>query len=210
MKPGDEYYAVSLKTGKQYRINEQHETGNASIDISILSFQSDEDFYVSILNYASVGIGDDCMEFADDSPEQIEWQTCRPFTRTLGVSAPTQAISVPIVRITGWNDLMPRVSGNKDGYEFMYEASTVPGMSGGAIMGDRELCPTGSEKQTSDYALIAIHGRSEDYSAGGRTGISLGVPIDLIKDFIARRAPDLGIPLTHDEIKKVAIEQYCM
>lgn len=106
---------------------------NRSIDIALIAFNSDEAFNLSLLNYASTSIGEDCQFF---NSIQREWQTCRPFTRTAGVSLPTGAVSVPILRVTDWNDLKPRVPGNKDAYELIYEASTVPGMSGGAIMGD--------------------------------------------------------------------------
>ena len=95
---------------------------------------------------------------------------------------PSGAVTVPILRYTEFA-LQERAEGNLNGYEMIYQASTVPGMSGGPIIGYRGMnavkvssLPFG---EVLPIGLIAIHGRSEDYVGGGRSGMSLAVPVDL-------------------------------
>lgn len=118
-----------------------------------------------------------------------------------GVSVPTAAITVPIFRYTP-GQIQTRAPGNLDGYEMIYNAvSTVRGMSGGGVFAAR-MCPefpldsdNPNRQSWGAYpGLIAIHGRSEEYAnSGGRSGVSLGVPIDLFVDYLGKNARKYGI-----------------
>jgi hypothetical protein len=124
-----------------------------------------------------------------------------------GVSLPTKAIPIPLMRSTS-AEIISRVVGNKDGYELIYTSpSTVAGMSGGGVYGAR-VCPEVIVKQDPTtkrtweidsglYAgVVAIHGRSEEYgNSGGRSGVSLGVPMALIKNYLISNSGRLGVPV---------------
>lgn len=124
-----------------------------------------------------------------------------------GVSLPTKAIPLPLMRSTS-AEIVSRIVGNKDGYELIYTSqSTVPGMSGGGVYGAR-VCPAVIVKRDAEtkrtweddsglYAgLVAIHGRSEEYAnSGGRSGVSLGVPMILIRNYLISNARRMGIPV---------------
>jgi hypothetical protein len=124
---------------------------------------------------------------------------------------PTKAVTVALFRFTE-AALLERAAGNQNGYEFLYQASTVPGMSGGPLVGwravnchddDSTLPPQGY------FSLLAIHG-SEGYDqGGGRSGISLGVPIDLISEYLKINAEKFWVPTSPSETEKVAIQNYC-
>ena len=124
-----------------------------------------------------------------------------------GISLPTGAIQVPLFRIST-AEMQSRANGNQNGYEAIYAAtSTVPGMSGGGVFGAR-LCPNFSHNGRSSWGaypgLIAIHGMSEGYGDGqGRSGVSLGVPIDLAISYLGDNAKALGIPIGKAYYNKV-------
>ena len=63
-------------------------------------------------------------------------------------------------------------------------------MSGGPLVGYRDV----NMGYVLPVGLIAIHGRSEEYISGGRSGMSLAVPIDLAKDYLTKNADNSGIP----------------
>lgn len=133
----------------------------------------------------------------------------------VGISLPTKALPVPLLRNMAV-EILSRVPGNKDGYEMAYSSSsTVPGMSGGGVYAAR-VCPEIVIKQNAErkwkddsglYAgLIAIHGRSEEYgSSGGRSGVSLGIPINLVSGYLLSNAKRLGIP-TADDYQKMVLD----
>ena len=121
----------------------------------------------------------------------------------------------------------------------IYKSSTVPGMSGGPVLGKRFIScdsPTTKFNQDKDghemlykdaksivnmnrmvadnaifgyLTLLGIHGRSEEYHSGGRSGLSLGIPIDLIKDYLVDNSDRLGIPVTEKDVEKTIKSQYC-
>lgn len=116
-----------------------------------------------------------------------------------GVSLPTGAVQVPLFRVSEAN-MQSRANGNQNGYEAIYAAtSTVPGMSGGGVFAAR-LCPqfmhNGRNVWGAYPGLIAIHGMSESYKESqGRSGVSLGVPLDLVAKYLGKNAKTLGIPI---------------
>tara|TARA_Y100000994_G_C15658431_1_gene428439 strand:- start:281 stop:1210 length:930 start_codon:yes stop_codon:yes gene_type:complete len=132
-----------------------------------------------------------------------------------GVSIPTGAIPVPIMR-TSTIEMQDRVEGNRDGYEAIYSvASTVPGMSGGPVYGSR-VCRTKEALNSARFStvtakhgmytgVIAMHGRSEQYlNSGGRSGTSLGIPLDLFFDFFGKNADKYGILTGEQYINQAA------
>ena len=139
-----------------------------------------------------------------------------------GVSIPSRSITVPIFRFST-AQMQTRAVGNQRGYEAIYSAtSTVPGMSGGGVFGTR-VCSDINEIKTSESessnwvrltggaypGLIAIHGMSEEYgSSGGRSGTSLGIPLDLFTDYLVKNADKYGIPLGKKYVTQVM--DFCM
>ena len=117
-----------------------------------------------------------------------------------GYSPPSTSIEARIFRYSyaAPKELLKR---NKNGYELLYETtSTVPGMSGGPVMGNR-LCPR--KDQYTKYrfypGIVGIHGRSEEYgNTQSRSGLNLGVPITNPKviHFLTSNAKSLGIQVT--------------
>ena len=97
--------------------------------------------------------------------------------------------------------MIGRVDGNKNGYEVIYTASsTVPGMSGGGVYGSRNCISLATTPGVREFAghyggLFAIHGRSEEYlESGGRSGTSLGIPLDLFSNYFVSISQEFGIP----------------
>jgi len=133
-----------------------------------------------------------------------------------GVSLPTAAITSYLYRFSPVK-IIDRLSGNKDGYNLIYLAtSTVPGMSGGGVFGARR-CPGrmdwyrdlepgkgGDGTRAVYYGVVGIHGRSEAYgSTASRSGISLGLPLDDFSNVLLELSTKLGIPLGSEYLKLV-------
>ncbi len=116
-----------------------------------------------------------------------------------GVSIPSKSIPIPLFRSSAAS-LLDRAPGNRDGYEMLYlSTSTVPGMSGGAVLAARQ-CPDWKYAKSAFVGgytgLIAIHGRSEEYgNSGSRSGVSLGVPLDIFGNFWKANSAKYGIPV---------------
>ena len=137
-----------------------------------------------------------------------------------GISTPTRSITVPLFRHSDI-EMFARAKGNQNGYEAIYLAtSTVPGMSGGPIIGSRVCAqenpeyykPFGWREGGWSYSgaypgVIGLHGMSEEYSnSGGRSGTSLGIPLDLIVDFLGENADSYGVLVGrgyYDEVVKL-------
>jgi len=108
-----------------------------------------------------------------------------------GVSMPSKSIKMPIFRYSPLL-IQLRAKGNQKGYEVVYSSiSTVPGMSGGAIIAARD-CPFA---YVNGYpGVFAMHGMSEEYqNSGSRSGTGLGIPLDLITDYLAANHEEYGI-----------------
>ncbi len=228
--PGDEYYALSLSSSKRYRIISVDHPLGSKLDIAVATFNSPEDLKITLINRFL-----DWNIFAMNAKGNY-WGVSEPNAIVSGVSLPTGAVTVAITRFDEFN-LDLRAFGNKDGYELIYKSSTVPGMSGGPVLGKRWIsCDSPTKKLNQDkdgneinpltgpnnmhkmilsnalhgyLTLLGIHGRSEEYHSGGRSGLSLGVPIDLIKDYLTDNSDRLGIPVTEKDIEKTIKSQYC-
>ena len=203
-----EYEVMSYITRKYYPISMvEYPLGNA-VDIAVVRFKADENLNINLINifndyYPLINAG--------GGPKN-SWGTIGARARSAGISMPSDAIKFPIYRFQAF-ELMDRIEGNLDGYEFIYTASTVPGMSGGPIVGWRGICnPRKLSAQGPNqgfYSLLAIHGRSEGYTNGGRSGISMAVPVDLIRGYLESKSSSYGIPTNAGSIEKVAAQQYC-
>jgi len=132
-----------------------------------------------------------------------------------GYALPSSSINSYLYRFSPLK-IVDKISGNKDGYDLVYLAtSTVPGMSGGGVFGARR-CPERMDWYQEDnnkntlttfggyYGIVAVHGRSEAYgSSSGRSGASLGVPLDSLADFFKANSSKLGIPHGDQYVKLI-------
>ncbi len=86
--------------------------------------------------------------------------------RVAGYSMPTKAVSVRVFRVID-ADVIDIINGNADGYDLLYQASTIPGMSGGPVLGFRDCTNRGNYRHGGFAlgispghvfpSLIAIH-----------------------------------------------------
>ena len=67
----------------------------------------------------------------------------------------------------------------ENGYSLIYSNSTLPGMSGGAVL-------------NSDGELVAIHGRGDRDEGGVKTGFNLGIPINRFATVASTMGVELG------------------
>jgi len=119
-----------------------------------------------------------------------------------GYSMSSDAIDRPVFRKMTVS-LQDRIKSNQNGYELAYPAATFPGMSGGGIF----AWVINSRSNWKEYSkgikpihrpsfpiLIGIHGKSEGYLGAGRSGISLGIPVDIIANQTKNESVRMGIP----------------
>lgn len=136
-------------------------------------------------------------------------------SKVSGFSLPTSAIKIRVHRVID-SEIVQQISGNKDGYDLLYQASTIPGMSGGPVIGYRDCSNNGGFALGISPAsvfpvLLAVHGRSEGYGDQGRSGISLGVPIEGdIKRHLANNANTYGIRVGESQIRGYVNTTFCV
>jgi len=202
-------------------------------DLALGVFESDTKFPVAYIlkklvynpnfNFCSVrDLGKNIDFFSDGYQGYLEcdneWQILgKPIIG--GVSLPTKALNIPIFRTSSLK-MLTRAKGNQQGYEAVYEASsTVPGMSGGGVFGQRSCggfsrsekiieyyddgingkMPLEKEKKTIEFTglyggIFAIHGMSEEYSnTSSRSGVGLGIPLDLFSGYFNKISKEYGI-----------------
>jgi len=184
-------------------------------------------FFSKSINLNPIPINDFLPYPAPNTPESEGVVNLRSSVNTVtnkamvaGYSLPTKAVSVRVFRVVD-SEVVDRIEGNKDGYDLLYQSSTIPGMSGGAVVGFRD-CTNRGEYAHGGFALgispgnvfptlIAIHGRSEDYQGQGRSGISLGVPIgNDIATYLRNNATDLGILRGEAKLRDHINKHYCI
>ena len=108
----------------------------------------------------------------------------------VGYSLPSNAVEQINLRKT-FGTITGVLDKNKDGYTVLYSNATNIGMSGGAVLtypldgaafkfrNVSSLC-----NKFITPSLLAIHGRGEEYIAGGKSGVNLGISIhDLLVEF---------------------------
>ena len=132
-----------------------------------------------------------------------------------GFSLPTSAIKIRVHRVID-AEVVDQIQGNVDGYDLLYQASTIPGMSGGPVVGFRDCSNGGGfalgiSPNSVFPVLLAVHGRSEGYGDQGRSGISLGVPIvGEIKDYLDSKSDEYGIKIGEKEIRNYVDKTFCI
>jgi len=213
----EEFYAVPLLSDYRYRLT-SCERPNQAIDLAVCTFAAPEDFYITPIStldrwtpnrYDSAAYPPVEGKFSATDDLWGTWDVMAGVARGAGISLATGSIKKPVFRYTLFS-LTERVVGNQNGYEFIYSAATMPGMSGGPLLGARATkCWPMKDRRYPFYWLLAIHGQSEGYSSGGRSGYSLGVPVDLIKGFLESNAKRLGIPKSKSEFQSLVVRQYC-
>ena len=201
----DSYEIYSPKTKKYYDVIGVSYPPNKGLDIMMVQFKSNDQLTIAVINefYKNPFV-------LQQSNVSKAWKVAIDGVRGGGISMPTKAVTIPIFRFIE-AALLERAVGNRNGYEFLYQASTVPGMSGGPLVGWRAVnCGNSNFPPQGYFSLLAIHGRSEGYDqGGGRSGISLGVPIDLISEYLKINSKKFGIPVSPSETEKVAVQNYC-
>lgn len=207
---GDELQVESLTSGKKYNIIKSY-TPKPGVDIALVQFTSQENFNIAPIAAFYPTAKD--HYFRNSITE--EWNTTRYYGIVYGASAPTKSVKMRLPRLQKF-DLRTRARGNEMGLEFIYSASTVPGMSGAPIFVDQEWrCSDQAMKSSrinssGPIILAAIHARSEEYPGlQSRSGLSLAVPVDLITSYLKTNADSLGIPISNADISKIVTSQFC-
>lgn len=178
------------------------------VDLAIVSFNYPANLPIAIMQPSLKILLDKENTYGMYGYQSVDGS--RSVATVAGYSMPSEAVTRPIFRkITV--SLQDRINGNKDGFEFAYDAATYPGMSGGGIFAWIMNNPDEKEIMKEIMAgkkfelmpafpvLIGIHGKSEEYSSGGRSGLSLGIPIDLVSLQLTEKASEIGAPTTLKE-----------
>lgn len=186
--------------GQAYKARKISTFENKGIDLAIISFNYSGELPVAIMHSSLKLLLDKEGSYGLFGYQSIDQM--RSVATVAGYSMPSEAVTKPLFRKIVVS-LKDRISGNKAGYELAYDAATYPGMSGGGVfawvsnVGDfMRSAESGKPSQLmpSFPVLIGIHGKSEEYTTGGRSGLSLGLPIDLVSTQINEKAPLLGAP----------------
>ncbi len=199
--------AVELKILKEF----------PEVDLVVANFQSNRPIVPAVINTFLPYPAPGTAELA--SPElnlRSKFNTVTNKARVAGYSLPSKAITQRIFRVVD-AQLIEQIKGNKNGYDLLYQSSTVQGMSGGPVLGFRDCSndrgfALGISPNSVFPSLLAIHGRSEDYRGGdGRSGVSLGIPIDnQIVTYLKSIASQRGIPVGESKLRSLINQHYCM
>ncbi len=111
------------------------------------------------------------------------------------------------------------IDGNQDGYDLLYDATTNIGMSGGGIYSDYDEGRTQTGKSVgAGYwkcdgfeipVLIGMHGRSESYIRGGKSGANMGISIHTLLTRFAKSLANEGITSLPDELDTLLYKDAC-
>jgi len=187
------------------------------VDLVVGTFQSNRPIVPAVINAFLPYPAPGTAELA--SPElnlRSKFDTVTNKARVAGYSLPSKAITQRIFRVVD-AQLIEKIKGNKNGYDLLYQSSTVQGMSGGPVLGFRDCSngrgfALGISPNSVFPSLLAIHGRSEDYRGGdGRSGVSLGIPIDnQILVYLKSIASQRGIPVGESNLRSLINQHYCI
>jgi tetratricopeptide (TPR) repeat protein len=168
--PSGESYSLGLSDGQQYRVKASsiRLLGN-DLDLAIIQFRSDR-------NYAVAKVAVPGSLKADDKVYTAGFPLEQPgFTFGEG-----KAIAVVNKRLTGDNG----------GYTIVYDAFTLPGMSGGGVF-------------NSNGQLVAIHGYGDRFRentevdstsrVGSKIGFNRGIPVRWLVQNLSGVDIDLGV-----------------
>ena len=133
-----------------------------NVDLGLLNFESSKKYKI-----ADLGIAQD-SEITDK-------------VYVFGFPLPNSSVEQSIARFQPGQITGISSNYNKDGYQILYDNSTLPGMSGGSVL-------------DINGKLIGIHGRSErdeTISVGANklvsTGTNMGIPITYFKNHISKK-----------------------
>jgi tetratricopeptide (TPR) repeat protein len=172
--PSEESYSLGLADGQQYRVRASSiRLLGSDLDLAIIQFRSNRNYAVAKLAApGSLKIDDDVYTAG------FPWE--QPgFTFGGG-----KAIAVVNSRLK--NEKGDNVDGG--GYSIVYNAFTLPGMSGGGVF-------------SSNGQLVAIHGQGDKFTenteiddnsrAGSKIGFNRGIPVR----WLVQNLAELGINL---------------
>jgi hypothetical protein len=187
------------------------------VDLVVATFSSGKTFVPAVINNF---LPYPAPATAELSVPQLNlrsrFNTVTNKARVAGYSLPSKAIKQRLFRVVD-AQLIEQIKGNEDGYNLIYQSSTVQGMSGGPVIGFRD-CSNGRgfglgiSPNSVFPTLVGIHGRSEDYRGGdGRSGVSLGIPIDReLLMFLESISPKHGVPIGEAQIRPLVNRFYCL
>ena len=187
------------------------------IDLVVASFSSGRALVPAVINSFLPYPAPDTAELTVPQLNlRSRFDTVTAKARVAGFSLPSRAIKQRLFRVVD-AQLIEKIQGNDDGYNLLYQSSTVQGMSGGPVLGFRDCSngrgfALGISPNSVFPSLVGIHGRSEDYRGGdGRSGVSLGIPIerDLLA-FLRSIATQRGIPVGEAQIRPLVNRSYCL
>jgi S1-C subfamily serine protease len=173
--PASEVFTLELPDGNKYKTtkNSVRLLGSSDdvIDLAIIQFRSDRNYpVVKVAELGSLKIGDEV------------YTAGFPFEQS-GITFGT-GNTVAVVN--------KRLTNDGDGYTIIYDAPTLPGMSGGGVF-------------NSSGQLVAIHGRGDIYTdnteidsksrVGKKTGVNRGIPVRWLVQSLA----ELGIDLINNQ-----------
>ena len=187
------------------------------IDLVVASFSSGKPLVPAVINGFLPYPAPDTAELnAAKLNLRSRFDTVTNKARVAGYSLQSKAVKQRLFRVVD-AQLIEKILGNKDGYNLLYQSSTVQGMSGGPVLAFRDCSngrgfALGLSPNSVFPSLVGIHGRSEDYRGGdGRSGVSLGIPIDReLLAFIRSIASQRGIPVGEEQIRPLVNRSYCL
>jgi tetratricopeptide (TPR) repeat protein len=185
--PGGSSYQLTLPDGQKYQVQAAGvKLLGKDLDLAIVQFRSDRNYKIAPVAKEILKV-DDAVYTAGFPFEKPE------FSFNVG-----RAIAVVNKRITE----------DKGGYSIVYNADTLPGMSGGGVF-------------NSTGELVAIHGIGDRYQAGAavdddskigkKVGYNRGIPVRWLVQAIGAVGIDLGgagTPMAQSEAAATADEHF--
>jgi tetratricopeptide (TPR) repeat protein len=176
--PAGEIYSLGLSDGQRYQVKGSSVKLLADdLDLAIIQFRSSRNYAVAKVAAAgSLKVEDEV--YATGFPCYPDSDPCQPLGYTFGEG---EAIAV----------VNKRLDGDGGGYTIIYNAFTLPGMSGGGVF-------------NNSGQLVAIHGQGDQYKENteldnnsrvdSKIGYNRGIPVR----WLVQNLADLGINLRTD------------
>jgi tetratricopeptide (TPR) repeat protein len=173
-----EIYSLGLSDGQRYQVKGSSiKLLGDDLDLAIIQFRSNRNYAVAKVAAAgSLKVEDEV--YASGFPCDRGSDPCQPLGYTFGEG---KAIAV----------VNKRLDGDKGGYTIIYNAFTLPGMSGGGVF-------------NSSGQLVAIHGQGDRVKENtdldnksrvdSKIGLNRGIPVR----WLVQNLADLGINLRTD------------
>jgi tetratricopeptide (TPR) repeat protein/V8-like Glu-specific endopeptidase len=174
-----EVYSLGLFDGQKYQVKKSAiKLLSGDLDLAIIQFRSNRNYAVAkVAAPGSLKIKDEV--YASGFPcerNSVPSIPCQPLGYAFGDG---KAIAVVNKRLTG----------DKGGYTIVYNAPTLPGMSGGGVF-------------NSNGQLVAIHGQGDlfkenteldnQFRVGSKIGLNRGIPIRWLVQNLAEVGMNLG------------------